>query len=189
MLQSEKSKKAGNAPSTTLLVDFLSNSYKGSSDVLLLEEEMNFNSRAASLLVSSAFHFLFSFGWIISSLVLQIFNWVKASAFFLNGRVYMCCCFHFLIQEVRKGGGYLLVSTDVAARGIDLPETTHIYNFDLPRSAIDYLHRAGRTGRKPFSDEKCTVTSIITSEELFVLQRYENELKFKSEELTLQTQC
>ncbi|XP_024040198.1 DEAD-box ATP-dependent RNA helicase 58, chloroplastic isoform X4 [Citrus clementina] len=139
--QSEKSKKAGNAPSTTLLVDFLSNSYKGSSDVLLLEEEMNFNSRAASLL------------------------------------------------EVRQGGGYLLVSTDIAARGIDLPETTHIYNFDLPRSAIDYLHRAGRTGRKPFSDEKWTVTSIITSEELFVLQRYENELKFKSEELTLQTQC
>ncbi|KAH9765214.1 DEAD-box ATP-dependent RNA helicase 58 [Citrus sinensis] len=138
---SEKSKKAGNAPSTTLLVDFLSNSYKGSSDVLLLEEEMNFNSRAASLL------------------------------------------------EVRQGGGYLLVSTDIAARGIDLPETTHIYNFDLPRSAIDYLHRAGRTGRKPFSDEKWTVTSIITSEELFVLQRYENELKFKSEELTLQTQC
>ncbi|XP_024040165.1 DEAD-box ATP-dependent RNA helicase 58, chloroplastic isoform X3 [Citrus clementina] len=139
--KSEKSKKAGNAPSTTLLVDFLSNSYKGSSDVLLLEEEMNFNSRAASLL------------------------------------------------EVRQGGGYLLVSTDIAARGIDLPETTHIYNFDLPRSAIDYLHRAGRTGRKPFSDEKWTVTSIITSEELFVLQRYENELKFKSEELTLQTQC
>lgn len=189
VLQSEKSKKAGNAPSTTLLVDFLSNSYKGSSDVLLLEEEMNFNSRAASLLVSSAFSFLFSFGWIISSLVLQFFNWVKASAFFLNGWVYMCCCFHFLIQEVRQGGGYLLVSTDIAARGIDLPETTHIYNFDLPRSAIDYLHRAGRTGRKPFSDEKWTVTSIITSEELFVLQRYENELKFKSEELTLQTQC
>ncbi|KAH9682865.1 DEAD-box ATP-dependent RNA helicase 58 [Citrus sinensis] len=139
--QSEKSKKAGNAPSSTLLVDFLSNSYKGSSDVLLLEEDMNFNSRAASLL------------------------------------------------EVRQGGGYLLVSTDIAARGIDLPETTHVYNFDLPRSAVDYLHRAGRTGRKPFSDEKCTVTSIITSEELFVLQRYENELKFKSEELTLQTQC
>ncbi|KAH9682862.1 DEAD-box ATP-dependent RNA helicase 58 [Citrus sinensis] len=138
---SEKSKKAGNAPSSTLLVDFLSNSYKGSSDVLLLEEDMNFNSRAASLL------------------------------------------------EVRQGGGYLLVSTDIAARGIDLPETTHVYNFDLPRSAVDYLHRAGRTGRKPFSDEKCTVTSIITSEELFVLQRYENELKFKSEELTLQTQC
>ncbi|KAI9195313.1 hypothetical protein LWI28_013705 [Acer negundo] len=139
--QSEKSKKAGNAPSTTLLIDILKTSYGGSSEILLLEEDMNFNSRAASLL------------------------------------------------EVRQGGGYLLVSTDIAARGIDLPETTHIYNFDLPRTAVDYLHRAGRTGRKPFSDEKCTVTNIITSEEQFVLQRYENELKFNCEELTFQVQC
>ncbi|XWS20639.1 hypothetical protein CRYUN_Cryun31cG0119800 [Craigia yunnanensis] len=92
-------------------------------------------------------------------------------------------------QEVRQGGGYLLVSTDISARGIDLPETTHIYNFDLPKTAIDYLHRAGRTGRKPFSDKKCTVTNIILSEERFVLQRYENELMFNCEELVLHTQC
>lgn len=89
------------------------------------------------------------------------------------------------IQEVRQGGGYLLVSTDIAARGVDLPETTHIYNFNLPRTAIDYLHRAGRTGRKPFSDEKCTVTNIITPQERFVLQRYENELMFGCEELII----
>ncbi|OMP09081.1 hypothetical protein COLO4_05826 [Corchorus olitorius] len=47
--QSEKSKKAGKAPSTTLLIDFLKTSYGGSLEVLLLEEDMNFNSRAASL--------------------------------------------------------------------------------------------------------------------------------------------
>lgn len=51
-MQSEKSKKAGNAPSTSLLIDFLKTSYQGSLDVLLLEDDMNFNSRAASLLVS-----------------------------------------------------------------------------------------------------------------------------------------
>jgi hypothetical protein len=89
------------------------------------------------------------------------------------------------MQEVRQGGGYLLVATDIAARGVDLPEITHIYNFDLPRTAVDYLHRAGRTGRKPFSDEKCNVTSIIMPEERFVLQRYENELMFNCEELFL----
>ncbi|EXB55009.1 DEAD-box ATP-dependent RNA helicase 58 [Morus notabilis] len=133
--QSEKSKKAGNAPPTTILMDFLKDSYKGGSEILLLEEDMNINSRTASL------------------------------------------------SEVRQGGGYLLVSTDLAARGVDLPETTHIYNFDLPRTATDYLHRAGRTGRKPFSNEECTVTNIITSEERFVLQRYENELMFNCEEL------
>ncbi|KAK4372454.1 hypothetical protein RND71_007838 [Anisodus tanguticus] len=95
---SEKSKKTGSAP--TLLVDFL-RSCGRFSDVSLLEEDMNFNQRAASL------------------------------------------------SELR-GGGYLLVATDIAARGVDLPETTHIYNFDIPKDEVNYLHRAGRTGRKPF---------------------------------------
>lgn len=49
--QSEKSKKAGNPPPTTQLLEFLKNSYSVCSDILLLEEDMNFNSRAASLLV------------------------------------------------------------------------------------------------------------------------------------------
>lgn len=101
-----------------------------------------------------------------------------------KGVVTTVCCL-FEIQEVRKGGGYLLVATDIAARGVDLPEMTHIYNFDLPKTAIDYLHRAGRTCRKPFSDVNCTVTSIIVPEERFVLQRYENELMFVCEELIL----
>ncbi|KAG0541195.1 hypothetical protein BDA96_03G475300 [Sorghum bicolor] len=46
--QSERSKKAGNPPSTTVVAEFLRNAYKGSLDVLLLEEDMNFNARAAS---------------------------------------------------------------------------------------------------------------------------------------------
>lgn len=52
-MQSEKSKKAGKAPSSSLLIDFFRTSYQGSLDVLLLEEDMNFNSRATSLLVSA----------------------------------------------------------------------------------------------------------------------------------------
>lgn len=51
-IQSEKSKKAGNGPPTIDLVDFLKTSYGGCSEILLLEEDMNFNSRAASLSVS-----------------------------------------------------------------------------------------------------------------------------------------
>ncbi|XP_059311859.1 DEAD-box ATP-dependent RNA helicase 58, chloroplastic isoform X1 [Lycium ferocissimum] len=133
--QSEKSKKTGSAPTTTLLVDFLRSSSGRFSDVSLLEEDMNFNQRASSL------------------------------------------------SELRGGGGYLLVATDIAARGVDLPETTHIYNFDIPKNAVNYLHRAGRTGRKPFSDKKCFVTSIITVEERFVLQKFENELMFCCEQL------
>ncbi|RWW44991.1 hypothetical protein BHE74_00049203, partial [Ensete ventricosum] len=89
-------------------------------------------------------------------------------------------------QEVRQRA-CLLVSTDIASRGLDLPQTTHIYNFDLPRTAVDYLHRAGRTGRVPFSDDPCSVTSLIAQEERFVLQRFENELMFQCEELFLQS--
>ena len=86
---------------------------------------------------------------------------------------------------MRQGGSYLLVATDLASRGVDLPQTTHIYNFDLPKNAVDYLHRAGRTGRRPFSDDKCIVTSIITPEERFALQRFENELVFNCAEMVL----
>ncbi|RHN38392.1 putative RNA helicase [Medicago truncatula] len=62
--------------------------------------------------------------------------------------VMMDCC--FFNSGVRKGGGYLLVATDVAARGVDFPEMTHIYNYDLPKTAIDYLHRAGGPVENPF---------------------------------------
>ncbi|KAG9457952.1 hypothetical protein H6P81_002460 [Aristolochia fimbriata] len=134
--QSEKSKKAGNPPMTTSVIEFLKTSYHENAEILLLEEEMNFNARAASL------------------------------------------------TEVRQGG-CILVATDIAGRGVDLPETTHIYNFNLPKTAINYLHRAGRTGRRPFSDEKCSVTTFITPEERFVLRRFENELMFQSEEISL----
>ncbi|WVZ67242.1 hypothetical protein U9M48_016348 [Paspalum notatum var. saurae] len=136
--QSERSKKAGNPPSTTAVVEFLRNAYKGSLDVLVLEEDMNFNARAASF------------------------------------------------SEVKERG-FLLVSTDIASRGFDLPQTSHIYNFDLPKTATDYLHRAGRTGREPFSRSECSVTTLITEDEHFVLQRFQNELKFHCEEQPLES--
>ncbi|XP_020589529.1 DEAD-box ATP-dependent RNA helicase 58, chloroplastic isoform X2 [Phalaenopsis equestris] len=89
-----------------------------------------------------------------------------------------------LLSDIRQRG-FLLVATDLASRGFDLPQITHIYNFDLPRTAVDYLHRSGRTARLPFSTDRCFVTSFITSEEQFVLQRFQNELLFQCEELVL----
>jgi superfamily II DNA/RNA helicase len=51
------------------------------------------------------------------------------------------------LEQFRKGDVTLLVASDVAARGLDIPEVSHIYNFDVPIHADDYVHRIGRTGR------------------------------------------
>ncbi len=51
------------------------------------------------------------------------------------------------IARFRDGEVNVLLATDVAARGIDLPDVSHVINFDMPRTADVYLHRIGRTAR------------------------------------------
>jgi superfamily II DNA/RNA helicase len=51
------------------------------------------------------------------------------------------------IDKMRRGQCQVLVATDVAARGIDIKGISHVFNFDLPMAAEDYIHRIGRTGR------------------------------------------
>lgn len=51
------------------------------------------------------------------------------------------------IEELRRGKIQFLVATDVAARGIDISDITHVINYDLPKFSEDYVHRIGRTGR------------------------------------------
>ena len=51
------------------------------------------------------------------------------------------------LESVRKGRVRVLVATDVAARGIDVPTISHVFNYGLPMKAEDYVHRIGRTGR------------------------------------------
>lgn len=51
------------------------------------------------------------------------------------------------IKDFREGKVRILVATDVAARGIDIPGVSHVYNFDLPEVAENYVHRIGRTAR------------------------------------------
>ena len=50
------------------------------------------------------------------------------------------------LNDLRRGRTKILVATDVAARGIDVPTITHVINYDLPKQAEDYVHRIGRTG-------------------------------------------
>ena len=51
------------------------------------------------------------------------------------------------LDALRRGQVRVLVATDVAARGIDVPAITHVFNYDLPKFPEDYVHRIGRTGR------------------------------------------
>ncbi|MES2905596.1 MAG: DEAD/DEAH box helicase, partial [Pseudomonadota bacterium] len=51
------------------------------------------------------------------------------------------------LDAFRKGEVPLLVASDVAARGLDIPEVSHVFNFDVPHHPEDYVHRIGRTGR------------------------------------------
>src|SRR5579859_7829935 len=64
------------------------------------------------------------------------------------------------LDQFRKGDIPLLVASDVAARGLDIPAVSHVFNFDIPHHADDYVHRIGRTGR---AGRTGTAVSIVTS--------------------------
>ncbi|KQW23166.1 DEAD/DEAH box helicase [Afipia sp. Root123D2] len=63
------------------------------------------------------------------------------------------------LDQFRKGELPLLVASDVAARGLDIPEVSHVFNFDVPHHSDDYVHRIGRTGR---AGRLGTAISIVT---------------------------
>ena len=51
------------------------------------------------------------------------------------------------LDEFKSGTSPILIASDVAARGLDIPSVSHVFNFDVPSNAEDYVHRIGRTGR------------------------------------------
>ena len=63
------------------------------------------------------------------------------------------------LEKFRNGEVTLLVASDVAARGLDIPDVSHIYNFDVPFHPDDYVHRIGRTGRAGRSGTAITIVA------------------------------
>jgi superfamily II DNA/RNA helicase len=85
-----------------------------------------------------------------------------------------------LLADFKAGRLQVLVATDVAARGIDIAGLPAVVNYDLPRSAVDYTHRIGRTGR---AGESGTAISFVTadSEAHFRLIENRNDLRIVRE--------
>jgi ATP-dependent RNA helicase RhlB len=75
-----------------------------------------------------------------------------------------------LLNEFTEGKLNILVATDVAARGLHIPEVSHVINFDLPQDAEDYVHRIGRTARAGASG---TAISFACEEYVFSLPEIE----------------
>lgn len=78
-----------------------------------------------------------------------------------------------VLKALRDGSVQVLVATEVAARGLDFPELSHVFNYDLPTDAAHYLHRAGRTGRM---GRPGMVVSLATPAERFVVDKFAKAL-------------
>ena len=77
------------------------------------------------------------------------------------------------MDDFRGGRIPVLIASDVAARGLDIPDVTHIFNFDIPTESKAYLHRVGRTAR---AGAKGRAVSLMTEPEVRLVRRYESEL-------------
>jgi len=78
-----------------------------------------------------------------------------------------------IIKAYRRGQTKIMVATDVAARGLDVKDVTHVFNYHIPFDPQSYVHRIGRTGRAGKSGQAIT---LVTTEEFRELQRIKKEV-------------
>ncbi|MDD4833823.1 MAG: DEAD/DEAH box helicase [Lutispora sp.] len=86
------------------------------------------------------------------------------------------------LEDFRSGKLQLLIASDIASRGLDIKDITHIFNLDLPENLKEYLHRAGRTGR---TGNLGTTISIVNEKEVPLIKKIEKtyNIKIKSKSL------
>ena len=77
-----------------------------------------------------------------------------------------------IVQDLRNGKVKILVATDVAARGLDIPAISHVINYDLPRQTEDYVHRIGRCGRAGRTGIAISLCSMDDRPQLNAINRY-----------------
>jgi superfamily II DNA/RNA helicase len=75
------------------------------------------------------------------------------------------------LEQFRRGEVKLLVASDVAARGLDIPAVSHIFNFDVPHHPDDYVHRIGRTGRAGRSGTAITIVAPMDGKAVAAIEK------------------
>ena len=77
------------------------------------------------------------------------------------------------MDGIRGGAIRIMIASDLAARGLNIPDVTHIFNLDVPTMSKAYLHRVGRTAR---AGAKGTAVSLVNETEARLIRRYEQDL-------------
>ncbi len=75
------------------------------------------------------------------------------------------------LEQFRKNEVTLLVASDVAARGLDIPDVSHVFNFDVPHHPDDYVHRIGRTGRAGRSGVAITIVAPADTKAVTLIEK------------------
>ena len=75
------------------------------------------------------------------------------------------------LDQFRKGEAVVLVASDVAARGLDIPAVSHVFNFDVPHHPDDYIHRIGRTGRAGRAGTAITIATPADSKSVTAIEK------------------
>jgi superfamily II DNA/RNA helicase len=75
------------------------------------------------------------------------------------------------LESFRNGDVKLLVASDVAARGLDIPDVSHVFNFDVPFHADDYVHRIGRTGRAGKTGTAITIVGPADTKAIAAIEK------------------
>ena len=88
------------------------------------------------------------------------------------------------LDEFKQGDSPLLIASDVAARGLDIPSVSHVFNFDVPSNAEDYVHRIGRTGRAGRLGKAFTL-AMPTAEDKRLVEAVQNLIGAQIDELVL----
>ena len=75
------------------------------------------------------------------------------------------------LDQFRHGEADLLIASDVAARGLDIPDVSHVFNFDVPHHPDDYVHRIGRTGRAGKTGIAITIVAPIDGKSVDAIEK------------------